>query len=274
MAGIDDQVLRELHRAAALEERAGISIVSKDALRVDRVTGSHDKTLQAIDRLSRDRRAVRVRRDLLALSDQTGLVTASLAELVDVIAPRPYVITGGRALAFHDLTDQHFFELVALVASSTAGFGWRGEQVHYLVTEPDRVWGGRPGPSEGPRRPRPIFASVERVLIDVLDHPRFGVSASQAVRALRDALGRDGRLLGRLAGAVERYDSASTARRVGFFVSRLLGPEPAEPFAAFVGRSRTPVALRPKGPDRGPVDPRWLVRVNLDVDSLLEGEGG
>src|ERR1700749_1506093 len=114
MARVDDRVFRELHRASALQGRAGITLVSKDATRADRATGSRERTKQAIERLIAGGRAVRVRRDLLGLADATGLIAATLPELVDVVAPRPYLITGGAALEHHELIDQHFFELVAL----------------------------------------------------------------------------------------------------------------------------------------------------------------
>jgi predicted transcriptional regulator of viral defense system len=270
MAGVDDAVLRELHRAATLQERAGISIVSKDAPRADRITGSRERTKQAIERLTKDRRAVRVRRDLLALADSTGLMSATLHELVDVIAPHPYLITGGRALVYHGLTDQHFFELVALVPVPAAGFSWRREQVRYLTTAHERIWGGRPARALGEHRPRPLFASVERAVVDAIDHPRYGVSMTQAVQALRDALRRDKRLAGRLVRATDRYGSAATARRVGFLVDRVAGPAAAAPFARMIGASRTPVLLRASTTDDGPVDLDWHVRVNVDLELILE----
>jgi hypothetical protein len=43
------------------------------------------------------------------LPDATGRIDVGLADLIDVVAPQPYLITGGSALEYHNLTDQHFF---------------------------------------------------------------------------------------------------------------------------------------------------------------------
>jgi predicted transcriptional regulator of viral defense system len=270
MAGVDDAVLRELHRAATLAQRAGISIVTRDAPRADRVSGSREKTLQAIDRLAKDGRAVRARRDLLALADSAGLVTPTLEELVDAISPRPYLITGGRALEHHGLTDQHFFELVALAGNPASGFAWRGERVRYLKTSPDRVWGGRPARALGAHRTRPIIAAAERAVMDAIDHPRFGVSMSQAVGALRRALQVDAAFVNRLARAVDRGGSTATARRVGFLVEQLAGEAAAAAIRPWIGERRSPVPLRAGGSEDGPIDPVWLVQVNVDLDLVME----
>jgi predicted transcriptional regulator of viral defense system len=270
MAGVDDAVLRELHRAAILAERAGVSIVTQDAPRADRVSGSREKTMQAIERLTKDGRVVRARRDLLALADSAGLVTATLEELVDAISPRPYVITGGRALEHRGLTDQHFFELVAVTGSPASAFAWRGESVRYLKTSPDRVWGGRPLRATGAHRTRPLVATAERAVVDAIDHPRYGVSISQAVQALRRALRDDAAFVNGLARAVARARSAATARRVGFLVEQVAGEAAAAAIRPMIGSRRSPVPLRAGGSEDGPVDPTWLVQVNVDLDLVLE----
>jgi predicted transcriptional regulator of viral defense system len=270
MAGVDDAVFRELHRAAILAERAGVSIVSQDAPRADRVSGSRQKTLQAIERLTKDGRAVRARRDLLALADSAGLVTATLEELVDAISPRPYLITGGRALEHRGLTDQHFFELVALSGSPASPFGWRDERVRYLKTSPDRVWGGRPVRATAAHRTRPIIATAERAVMDAIDHPRYGVSISQAVQALCRALRVDSAFAKALARAVARARSVATARRIGFLLEQVAGEEAAAAIRPMIGNRRSPVPLRAGGKEHGPVDPAWLVQVNVDLDLIFE----
>lgn len=271
MAGTqDDVVLQELHRAAILAERAGISIVSEDAARADRITGSRGRTKRALGRLAGAGRIVPVRRGVLALPDSAGLITTTLEELIAVIAHPPYLITGGRALQYHRLTDQHFFGAVVLTARPVSKFEWRGERATFLTTASERIWGGVPTRPPGPHRVRPLIATTERALLDAVNHPRYGVSLAQAFAALQLSLKRDSRFRARLAKATRRYESASTARRIGFLVERIAGREAAEPFFELIGNSPTPVDLRTTGPREGPVDNKWKVRVNADLE-LLRG---
>jgi predicted transcriptional regulator of viral defense system len=257
---IEDQVLRRLHRAAVLAGRPGVSIPSLD---VPRATDGASTT-EAIRRLVADGRAVPVRRDLFVLPDATGLSPITLPDLIDAVAPSPYLITGGRALQQHALTDQHFFTVVVLVASRVAGFAYRGERANFAVTRPERVWGWSDEP--GPR-----FALPERAIMDAFNHPRYGVSFSQAIGALRTAQRTIPAFLDRLAGAARRYGSAATCRRVGFVVERLYGTEASEPFLPLIGTSPTPTLLRPGGPVEGPVERPWHVLVNVDPEFAIEG---
>lgn len=255
-------MLRELHRAAVLADRPGVSVPSIDASRADAMTGAHARTTDAIRRLVADGRAVHVRRDLLVLPDATGLSRVTVPDLVDATAPQPYLITGGRALQARGLTDQHFLIVVVLAPSPVAEFAYRGERARFLITAARRIWGWADEP--GPRIARP-----ERALMDAFSHPRYGVSFSQALGALQLAAREQG-FLGALASAAARYGSGSACRRVGFVVERLYGPAAAEPFVRLIGSSLAPTPLRPRGPHGGPVDRRWRVVVNADVEAAAE----
>ena len=261
---LEDRVLVELHRAAALAGRPAVAVPSQDLEAADQQTGSRAKTKQALLRLSRAGRITPVRKDLLVLPDATGLVTVGLAELIDTVAPEPYLITGGRALQHCRLTDQHFFSTAVLVPTRVTTFSYRGETAAFLTARPEHIWGW-----EDDRRPR--FAAPERALLDALNHPRYGVSFSQALSALRVAVSRDPGLIERLVISGRRYGSAAAARRVGLLVDRLLGSEAAMPFREMIGNSRTPVPLRPSGPAEGDVDRTWRVVVNATTEPEVDG---
>lgn len=258
MPKIEDAVLVELHRAASLAGRPGIVIPSRDLAGADQLTGNRARTKAATGRLVRAGKVLPVRRDLLVMPDQTGIVTASLVDLIEAVAPRPYLITGGRALQAHDLTDQHYFSVTTLVPGRVDDFSYRGESTAFLTTAPERIWGAA-------RDTGPQYASVERALLDALSHARYGVSIAQAAGVLRLGAQRDQDLLGRLLGAVRRYGEAATARRVGLLVDSLFGWDAAAPFATLVGTRRAAVPLRPNGPADGVVDTRWRVLVNVDL---------
>jgi hypothetical protein len=98
---LEDRVLRELHRAAAEAGRRGIAVPSADLDAIARRTGDREAAQKAIQQLVRTERVVPVRKDLLVLPDNTGLLGVELADLVDAIAPQPYLITAGRALERH-----------------------------------------------------------------------------------------------------------------------------------------------------------------------------
>jgi predicted transcriptional regulator of viral defense system len=256
---LEDRVLVELHRASALAGRPGIVVPSADLEVADQQTGSRPRTKNAISRLAKTNKIVTVRKDLLVLPDATGRVTVTAPELVDVVAPPPYLITGGRALQHHHLTDQHFFSIAVLVPTRVSTFIYRGERAVFLATDPKQIWGWQD-------EERPRFAIPERVILDVLSSTRYSVSFPQALSALVLATQRDPRFLERLVTSVRRFESNAAARRVGLLVDRLFGKDSAAPFRELIGESRTPVLLRRGGVTNGQVDPKWRVIVNASTE--------
>jgi predicted transcriptional regulator of viral defense system len=263
---IEDVVLRELHRAAVEAGRRGISVPSVDLDAAARTTRDRAVAAEALRRLVRAQRVFRVRRDLLVLPDATGLLGVDLVDLIDAVAPRPYLITGGRALEHFGLTDQHSFGVVVLVPREVATLTYRGQTATFFETAPENIWGAEPDV-------RPCYAAAERALIDVLNHPRYGVSLTQALDALIRAVADDPGFHDRLLAAVVRYGagshghgSRSSARRVGLLVERLFGADVAAPYRTLVGENRAPVLLRPGGSPDGPVDSTWRVAVNAAIE--------
>jgi len=263
---IEDRVLRELHRAALEAGRRGIAVPSADLDAVARRTGDRAAATQAITRLVDAQRVVRVRRDLLVLPDTTGLLSIDMVDLVDAVAQQPYLITGGAALEHFDLTDQHSFGLAVLVPNEVSKMRYRGQTATFFTTDPTNIWGSEP-------EARPRYALPERALVDVLNHPRYGVSLTQALDGLLRAAARDSAFLDRLLAAVVRYragsqghSSRSSARRVGLVVERLFGADAAAPYRDLIGTNRTPVQMRPGGSTYGPVDSTWRVMVNAVLE--------
>ncbi len=266
---IEDRVLMELHRAAIDAGRQGITVPSVDLERV--ASGGLDRVgvSEAVRRLARSGRVVRVRRDLLVLPEATGLIRVGLVDLIEAVAPAPYLITGGKALEHFELTDQHYFGIAVLVPAEVAPLSFRGERATFFVSDPSNIWGA--ATTLGP-----LFARPERAVIDGLNHPRFGVSLNQAADALVRARAADSSFLARLAKAVRAYGagarnhgSRAAARRVGFVVEQLFGSVAAEPFLPLIGTNKVPVLLRPAGRRDGRIDAVWRVMVNATVESEL-----
>jgi predicted transcriptional regulator of viral defense system len=258
---LDDLVLREMHRAGLNAGRRGICLPSADLDTLAGVAGSRSAAQKAIQRLAGAGRVVRVRRDLLVLPDAMGLLGVDMPDLVDAVADRPYLITAGRALEHHELTDQHFFGVIVLTPGHLEKFSYRGQTATFLHTDPANIWGWEEAP--GPR-----YALPERAIVDVLNHPRYAVTLTQAIDALLLAVSRDSTVTDRLLDTVIRYDSPSTARRVGLVVERFLGREAAAPYRELVGQNRSPVLMRSRGRRDGELDSAWRVRVN----AILEPE--
>lgn len=259
---IEDHVLRELHRAAVDAGRRGVSVPSSDLDAVTRRVGNREVAQKAIGRLVRAGHIVRVRKDLLVLPETTGLLGVDMMDLVDAIAPQPYLVTGGRALEHHQLTDQHFFGITVLVPGHMKKLSYRGQFTSFFRTDPRHIWGWEAGA-------HPQVATPERAIIDTLNHPRYGVSLTMALDALLLASSKDPVFLDRLYAAVVRYDSRAAARRVGLVVERFFGADAAGPYRELLGANRAPVLLRTSGPASGPVDTSWRVVLN----ALLEPEG-
>jgi predicted transcriptional regulator of viral defense system len=252
----EDSILVELHRAGNLSGRPGIVVPSNDLRAVKERLGDQ-RVRDAIKRLVRSGRALSVRQDLLVLPDATGRIGVGIAELIDAVAPRPYLITGGRALEVHHLTNQHSFSAVTLVPRLVKEFAFRGESAIFIVTRDSRIWGSVRG--------APQIALPERALLDAVTSPRYGVPFSMAVEALHVAVERDSRFINKLARVAQRYNSAAASRRLGLLVDRCCGHEAAEPFRNLLGASRTPVLLRPGGMRGGKVDSTWRVVVNAST---------
>jgi len=256
---LDDLVLREMHRAAVEAGRRGVSVPSADLENVARRAGSREAAQKAIQRLVRAERVVRVRKDLLVLPDTTGLLGVDMTDLIDAVAPQPYLITGGRALEHYELTDQHFFGVIVLVPSRVKKLAYRGQSATFLLTGPTNIWGWD-------ENARPQYAVPERAIVDALSHPRYAVSLSQALDALLLAASRDASFLDRLLQTVIRLNSPSAARRTGLVVERFFGAAAAAPYRDLIGENRAPVLMRARGTPEGPLDATWRVVVNAVLE--------
>lgn len=251
----------QLARQSSLAGRWPV-IVEDDLAAIDPLTGGRDASFAVLRRLAQIGQLERVRRGTYVMRDETGVLRVDLDSLIDAMTPAPYLITVGRALAAHDLSDQHFRTAVVLVASLRRPFDWRGDRVRYVIAEADRIWGA--GNTRGPQ-----IATPERAILDSVTHPRWGVTFSQALEALDLAVGRSPSFAASLAAAAGRYRNAATARRLGFLVEQLAGADAAEPFQALLGSSRAATPLDPSGSRTGSYASRWRVRVNADLDALL-----
>lgn len=267
---VEDTVLQELHRAAGNAGRPGVAVPSVDIDQVAERTGDRRAVEQSLLRLTSTGRIARVRRDLLVLPDAAGLLNVDLVDVVDAIAPRPYLITGGRALERFNLTDQHYFGVVVLVPTENRPLRYRGQTATFFRTDPTNIWGW-----ENDDKPR--YALPERALVDVINHPRYGVSLTQSISALKIAVAHDSEFLDRLHAAVRLYGagpkghgSRSAARRIGLVVDRLFGRDASQPFLELIGANRKPILLRSGGSSSGEVDTTWRVVVNTAIRDEVE----
>ncbi len=252
---LEDQVLRDLHRAAVDAGRRGVAVPSDDLDAVVKRTGDRQAAQKAIGRLVRAGRVVRVRKDLLVLPDALGHLGIDMADLIDAVAPQPYLITGGRALEHYELSDQHFFGVIVLVSERVEKLSYRGQTATFLLTDRTNIWGWEEGA-------RPQYAVPERAIVDVLNHPRYAVTLTQALDALLMAPSRNPAFLDRLLETVIRYDSRAAAWRVGLVVERFFGTAAAAPYRELIGDNRAPVLMRPRGVAEGPLNSDWRVVVN------------
>lgn len=251
-------MLKEMYGLALDAGRPSVSIPSLDLNALSEVAGGRWSAQSAIQRLVHSGRITRARRDLLVLPDTTGRLKLDLPDLIDIVAPLPYLITAGRAIEHHDLTDQHFFRVTVLSPRELEPLSFRGQSAKFAKTSAERIWGWAESP--GPR-----YALPERAIVDALNHPRYGVAHSLAVDALLLAVGRDSGFLDRLLDTVRRFESPAVARRVGYVVHRFISTDAAMPFRELIGQNRSPVMLRPGGKRTGDVDSTWRVRVNAQV---------
>jgi predicted transcriptional regulator of viral defense system len=250
-----------LNRRATAQRRHPVVLLDEDMTALDDATGGRRRSHDALRQLTADGRLRQVRRGAYVLGAATGGTDARLLAILDAITPRPYLVTAGRALAETGLSDQHFFRVVVLTAGRLAEWSWQGEQVHYVESAPERIW-GELGP-DGPAIARP-----ERAILDCLADRRFGVSLPQSAEAIDRAM-RIGVPVSRLLKAARRYETAAVSRRLGFLVELLAGASAATPFLKLRGTSNKYVALSPFQPAKGPSDSTWRVRINIQPELLL-----
>lgn len=261
LRGKAQHALVQLVRQSSLARRWPV-VLSEDFATLDEITGSRQATLQLMRGLVDAGHLQRVRRGAYILRDEAGVLNIELFQLIDTLTPPPYLITAGRALAAHGLSDQHFRQAVVLVSVARRSFEWRGDSVRYAVVKRSRLWGWQR--STGPR-----VAVPERAIIDSVARREWGVSLSQSVEALDVALARWPDFATALAAASARYRNAAVSRRLGFLVSRIVGDEKAAPFRSLLGPSKAATLLDSSGTTEGPIDARWGIRVNADLDDLL-----
>jgi predicted transcriptional regulator of viral defense system len=254
-----------LSRAASLAGRPGIVVFDEDAGQLDELTGSRPRSHAVLERLERAGRIRRVRRGVYALVDATGGMRVGILDLIAATTREPYLVTGGRALQFHGLTDQHFRRVHVLAASQLRSWSWRGDEVRYVRTEAT-LRGG----AVRTRKTRARVATPARAIADSLRHPRWGVTLAQVVEALDTMLARDPDFVDVLAVEVARQDKHALARRLGFLVSHLAGPNASRPFLSLLGESKAATPLQAGAEAVGPIDTRWQVRINVDLDRLLQ----
>jgi predicted transcriptional regulator of viral defense system len=258
---LSERAFVALNRRALDAERHPVVRLDEDMRALDAATGSRRGGRDALRQLVRDGRLRRVRRGVYLLVAPTGSTDVRVLSLIDAVTPRPYLITAGRALAELGLSDQHFFRVTVLTSHRLREWSWQGDEVHYAMLAPERIWG--PCTPDGP-----LLARPERAILDCLANPRWGVSLAQTAEAIDRAL-PDRTSPKRLSQAAERYGSAAVARRLGYLLELLHGPDAAEPLLALRGRSHAHVLLSSSAPDRGPTSPRWGLRINVDPDALV-----
>ncbi|HEY2142485.1 MAG TPA: hypothetical protein VGG98_10550 [Solirubrobacteraceae bacterium] len=258
---LSERAFVALNRRAINARRHPVVRLDEDMEALDAATGSRRRSHDALRQLRRDGRLRRVRRGVYLFVAPTGSTDARVLPLIDAVTPRPYLITAGRALADFGLSDQHFFHVIVLTAHRLGDWSWQGDAVHYAYARPERIWGF--SAQDGPQ-----VALPERAILDCLASPRWGVTLAQAAEALDRAV-PDQTSPESLVRAAEHYGSAAAARRLGYLLELLHGPDAAEPFLALRGRSHANVQLSCSAPDQGPTSPRWGLRINVDPDALL-----
>lgn len=256
------EALTGLARAAALAGRPDVVVLDED---LDALGLPFRDAHARVNRLAREGRIRRVRRGAYVLVDRTGHASVGLLDVVAALTPQPYLVTGGRALQFHELTDQHFRRVHVLVPHQLRSWSWRGDEVRYVPTAGSL----RRGAARA-RRSRARIAVPERAIADSLRHARWGVTLAQVVEALDTMLARDAGFADRLAIEVARQDSHALARRLGLLVSRLAGPDAARGFLPLRGASRAATPLQTGGAPAGPIDAVWQVRVNVELERLTQ----
>ena len=239
--------------------------IPEDTPLVMEIAGSAVAARNLVNSLAAKDWIVPIRRGIWGVRSRKLTLEISALEVVGIVTPDPHLVTAGRALSEHQLSDQAFRSIVVITDARLRSWHWQGEAVKYVMMPPARIWGAAERSSLLPTR----LASEERALLDSLAHPRWGVSLAHLVEALVRYLRRAGET-DKLALATARYENAHLARRLGFLIERLSGEERSLPFRALRGRTKGAIPLNLLMPtERQPnLDSRWGVHFQ-DIDTLV-----
>lgn len=254
-----------LYRASVANRRPSIVLADQDFAVVDEFSGSRTKTHALVSRLEAAGRVRRVRRGAYTLVDPAGNTRTTALDLVAALTPKPYLVTAGAALQFHELTDQHFRLIVVLTNTQLRGWTYRGQQMKYVRT--DRRLAGASARS---RRTPAAIARPEIAIADSLDHPSWGVTLAQVSEAIDRMRDRDRGFPDLLATEVAEHYGHALARRLGVLITALAGQNAARAFLPLRGASKTATKLLAGGPDTGPLDTTWGVRINVDLNIVTQ----
>lgn len=263
---VDERAAIQLVRQAELAGRSGVVIVNDDLPSLDRITGARQRTREVVERLVDGGRLRRVKRGIYVLVGSDGVIRAGVLDIVAATTPKPYLVTAGRALDVHGLTDQHFHRVIVLVTAQLRPWSWRGDEVRFARVQPRRVR----AKSTRTRKTRARVASPELAILDSMANPHWGVTLSQVVQAIDIATSRDAAFIDRLAAMCARYGGPASARRLGFIVSRIVGSEAARPFMPLTGRGKGTTLLEQGRSPGGATDVIWHVRENVPVEQLFQ----
>jgi len=267
--GLEEAAYAALYRVSVLAGRPGVALADEDLAALDELSGARSRTRALIGRLEKAGRLRPVRRGAYTLVDAGGNTRVGPLDLVAALTPRPYAVTAGAALQFHNLTDQHFRLVVVLVETQLRSWSYRGQTVKYAKTARKIA-----GATTRTRKTRAAIASPARAIADSLDHPSWGVTLAQTSEALDHMMRRDPAFPDTLAVEVAERYSHAVARRFGVLVTELIDSSAARSFLPLRGRSKAAVNLLPSGPEEGPVDPTWGVRINVGLAIATQHRSG
>lgn len=184
------------------------------------------------------------------------------------------VVSGLTAAQHHGLTPQLPSRHVVIVPADRSTPRWlmHPERFRVVRLRPERVFGAQMTVFDGVRVP---LASLERVLIDAVAHPRWFAGAAEVARIIRAGFPLANRR--RLLGGVRRYGSLAVARRIGWWGERTLGPSAwsANERKELLGGRRPSEKIGSLIPGEGPtgrMDPRWGLALNVSEDALMSEE--
>lgn len=251
---------------------AGLAALERPVVRADDVVRRFDMSRQhanlTLSRLARKGWLRRLRRGaytVVPLSSQTAHPVVEDPRAAAMALFSPCYISGWTAAEHWDLTEQISNSIVVYSARpqrrselDIGGVKYRVRRVgEDMIFGTTRVWSGT----------TPIdMATAHRVVVDILDAPEMGGGGRQTLDIVREYwLGGTAEpdTLMALAGRIGR---GSIFKRMGFTAERLGSPEPGWLEECREHLSAGIALLDPGGPQRGPIDSEWRLRINIPLD--------
>lgn len=194
-----------------------------------------------------------------------SFVADPLTVINGLMSGRDYYVAYQSAANYHGLAEQLPFKSSIAVLKQKRPIRLGNALVGFVTLNPKKFFGYK---EMNYAQSTIKVSDLEKTLVDCVDRPDLCGGIDEVAKILANALGSlDG---SKLASYVKRMESRAIAQRIGFLLERLGKGQVASRVLEKLRKSSGQFIylLDPKGPKKGQVSEKWLIRENVKVTKV------